>query len=339
MKLFIFGSTGDLVKRKVLPALQSLNKDNLEIVAIGRKDFTHEIYHDFVCEGDRCSPRFKKILKYIQVDFEKEDICEGNVCRDMFDKKQNNFIYISMPPWTIIKILLSLSKMKKEGFDFSILIEKPLGENLEQAIELKKIINENNLDVFLSDHYMFKKNVINLNKQKFEKLKIVSAEELGLEKRAGYYDSVGALKDMVQSHFLNIAFRLLNNPEKEFSDFEIKEYKKAQYLGYVKELGKESNTETFVKLKIKTKNKEFEFISGKKFSKKTSFLEIDNKKIELETGDNPYEIIFSDFFNNKKEKFPKIDEAILAWEIIRKIESQKTELKFYEDDSSYDLLI
>ena len=49
MKLFIFGSTGDLVKRKVLPALQTLQKKDLEIWAIGRRDITHEISKDFVC--------------------------------------------------------------------------------------------------------------------------------------------------------------------------------------------------------------------------------------------------------------------------------------------------
>ncbi|HTY44320.1 MAG TPA: hypothetical protein VMC80_03690, partial [Patescibacteria group bacterium] len=153
-----------------------------------------------------------------------------------------------------------------------------------------------------------------------------------------------ALRDMIQSHFLNIVFRLLENPEKEFSHFEIEEYKRAQYgngkdKGYAKELGKKSDTETFAKVRLKTKGREFEFITGKKFDRKTGFIEIDSRKIYLESAKDPYAHLFLDFFSQKKNNFATIDNSILAWEITEKIEEKKQKLEYYPENSSSEEII
>jgi glucose-6-phosphate 1-dehydrogenase len=337
MKLFIFGSTGDLVKRKVLPALQTLQKKDLEIWAIGRRDFTHEIYKDFVC-SNQYSIYFRKRLNYLKINFEKQNLCKS--CENILDKNKINYFYISMPPKYADKILISLSKLKEKGFKIKILIEKPFGENLKHAKILKKIIQEKNLekDIFLSDHYLFKKNILNAKKINAKKIKIISIEKLGLENRTTYYDNVGALNDMIQNHFFNILFKLLKNSKKEIKSLKIVDYIKAQYgnginTGYVKELGKKSQTETFVYLKLKTNKQEFIFITGKAFNKKQSQLKLDNKSLSLNSK-NPYESLFLKFFSEKKEFFPTISNAILSWEIIEKINSKKPKLKYYQKNSS-----
>lgn len=336
MKIFIFGSTGDLIRRKVLPALQSLRKNDLEIFALGRRELTNEIYRDFYCK--ECSENFKKRLKYKRISFEKEKISKS--CHDLFDRDKKNFIYISMPPNLIELILISMVKFKRQGFKLSVLIEKPFGNNFEESKKLKKLIDENKLDVLLADHYMFKKNVINLKKTNFKFLKITSIEEIGIEGRK-YYDKIGALKDMVHSHFFNIIFKLVE-PE-EFSSFKTLDYKRAQYKkgiggkGYNEEIGKKSETETCVKLKIKTKSKEFEFITGKGSNKKISFIKIDDQKIEIDTkGENPYILMFSDFFEGKRKSFPKIKNALFAWKIIEKINTKVPPLIFYPRGSSFE---
>ena len=337
MKLFIFGSTGDLVKRKVIPAFIKLKLNDLQIIALGRKDFTNETYENFIC-GDKCFKNFKNKPIYHKIEFNGEIICKK--CDELLDKSGNNFFYIAMPPNFIERVLIYLGKIKERGFKIKILIEKPFGENLGNAKNLKNMIIKKNLneDIFISDHYLFKEEVVGLKKMDFKHIKIVSLEEVGLENRI-YYDEVGTLNDMIQSHFLNIVFKLLKNPRKEFSDFEVLEYIRKQYgngkdSGYVKELGKKSNTETFVKVKLKTKNKEFEFITGKRFDKKIGFIEVNGKRISLESFKDPYAHLFLDFFSQYRKKFTTLNNSLLAWEIIERIESKKQKLEHYPEGAS-----
>ena len=336
MKLFIFGSTGDLVRRKVLPALQSLKKEDLEIIAIGRKELDKNDYCNFACD-DKCDDNFKKSIHYIKTDFNDGNFC--SVCSDFLDKDKTNYFYLSIPPKFFNELLVFLSQLKKKGIKVKILIEKPFGENLEYAKQLEKLIKNGDIedDVFLSDHYLFKKNIINLEKRNFKELKITVIEKLGLEGRTSYYDDVGALKDMVQSHFFNILFKLLDNPN-EIKSAKIINYTRAQYgngvdEGYVKELGKKSRTETFVFLKLKLEEKEITFITGKAFDKKFSELKIDEDSYSLDEGE-PYKLIISDFLSGNKTRFPTISNAILSWEIIEKISSNNPKLLYYKQGTS-----
>ncbi len=325
------------MKRKVIPAFIGLKLDDLQIIALGRRDFTDEMYEDFIC-NDKCFKNFKNKPIYHKIEFASEIIYEK--CEKFLDKSECNFFYIAMPPNFIEKILIYLGKIKKKGFKIKILIEKPFGENLVNAKKLKKIIIEEDLieDVFISDHYLFKEEVIGVKNFDFKYMKIVSLENVGLENR-NYYNEIGALKDMIQSHFLNIVFRLLKNPRKEFSDFEVLEYTRSQYgngkdEGYIKDFGKKSDTETFVKIKLKTKNKDFEFITGKKFDKKIGFIELDKQRVYIGSIKNSYENLFLEFFSQNGEYFATIDNSILAWEIIEKIELKKQELEYYSEGAS-----
>lgn len=327
MKLFVFGSTGDLVKRKVLPALQSLGRENLEIYALGRKDIRNKDYLEQVCDGDRCTPVFMDKIKYQKIDFEKEDICEGS-CLDLFNKDETNYLYVSLPPHLIEKVLKSVVKLRGIGFDMKVLIEKPFGDNSTTARNLKKIIEENDLvdDIFLSDHYLFKEFV---EFGDFEKMKIVSNESVGLEGRVGYYDSVGAVKDMIQSHFMNIVFKYVSDHENEFGDFEVLDFKRGQYRGYTGELGKNSDTETFVNLKFKTKNKVFEFVTGKGLDKKEFYIEVDGRRFDIESSGD-YERLFRDFFDHSKFNFADIERSVFSWVFVEKLEENLPDLFYYD---------
>ncbi len=322
MKLFIFGSTGDLVKRKVFPDLHHLNVS--EVIAIGRRNLEKQEYQELSCK--ECHIKFKEKLTYVKLDFESD----FKELEKHLDKDKINHFYISMPPKLLINILKGLIKLKQRKYKLKILIEKPFGENLNQAKQLEKLVKQNNLNIYLSDHYLFKQNIINLEKQEFKKIKIVSLEKLGLENRK-YYDDVGALKDMIQSHFLNIIFKLysLNNPK-------VKEFRLGQYKEYEREIGTKSNTETCAYLVLEQDNKEFELITAKAYDKKESYIQIDDKKIELDSG-KEYTRIFHDFINNKKHNFPTIKQALTSWRIITNIEKQKPKLKYYPKNQSTNL--
>src|SRR3989344_2238842 len=330
MKLFIFGSTGDLVKRKVMRALQELDKPELEIYAIGRRELDKEAYRNFIC-SDWCRPEFRKNLHYLKIEFDKFDF---NEFRGNMDKKEINYFYISLPPFMQKKAFLILDSISREGYKIQILSEKPFGGNLKEALELSKIINRSSLkkSFFISDHYLFKGGFPNLSGD-FRKIKIVSLEELGLEGRNSYYDSVGALRDMVQSHFLNLLMKNLNF-KVNLSEIKILDFVKGQYIGYEEELGNRSNTETFIYLKFNCREREFEFATGKAMDKKKSFIEIDNKRFEA-GEDNSYMEIFRRFFNSEMKDFPSIKDSILGWKIIEEIEklSEKRNLVYYKKGS------
>lgn len=324
--LFIYGSTGDLVKRKVIPALQKLNIQ-MKILALGRKELSNEEYKKIICKENECQKSFKKSISYHK-NFLEETTCKS--CYNSLSKKEINFFYIPLPPKMIKNALSQIMNIKKQGFKVKILIEKPFGENLSDAKKLKHFIGKNKLkkEILLSDHYLFKKNILLLKKKNFKKLKIISLEKVGLEGRISYYDEAGALKDMIPSHFLNILFKI--SPNLKLNKIKIVDIIRKQYRDYEKELGKKSNTETYVKIKMLIEGKEIEFETGKNFKKKESCLVIDGKKSESE-NENSYEKVFFDFLNENWKNFPPINKSIEAWKITEKIneEMKRRELLFY----------
>jgi len=337
-KLFIFGSTGDLVRHKVMKGLEGAGIKDLEIFAIGRRNLSREQYIELACVD--CVENFKQKINYINCELNEE--CFLKTLISLLKKDEINFFYAALPPALLKYLLKYIAILKKKGYKIKILMEKPFGENLKDALKLNTIIEKNKLkdDILISDHYMYKTPIKRLKPIEFKEIRMVALENAGLEGRTEYYETVGALGDMVQNHFLNVVFKLITKPKDEFKNFKITKYERGQYgdgknKGYVKELGKESDTETFVHLVIKTKKRRYEFITGKAFDKKISFIDIDNKRIDLLKLKEPEYIgIFKDFFALKKDNFPTIENSILAWRIISKIKKKKAKLFYYDEDSS-----
>ena len=337
IKLFIFGSTGDLVKRKVVPAISALRGFDLTVVTLGRKDHTDQSYRNFVCDGE-CDENFSDKHVYVKIDMENGVECQD--CLLHLDKKGVNYFYSALPPANIADVVRYLGRLKRDGYRIKLLVEKPFGTSLKDAVNLKKLIAKEKMteDVLVSDHYLFKKEVMARKPRAFKKLEIVSLEKVGLERRAGYYDGVGALKDMVQSHFFNIAFRLMKNPAKSFAVPKVLVYERGQYgdgkgsgkgHDYVRDLGKPSDTETFAHVVMKAGGREFDFVTGKMFVKKTGYISIDGKTIHFNSADNPYVRLLEDFFLGKKDHFATIDESILGWKLTEAIQKKTSKLSFY----------
>ncbi len=322
MKLFVFGSTGDLFKRKVIKALQEIK--NVEIIALGRKELSNEQYFEETCPT--CDEEIRKRTKYLAVNFSNKIQCVG--CKDHFSKEEINYFYIALPPSKIIETLEYIHSVKQTGHKIKVLIEKPFGANLEEANKIKNFIEREELeeDIFLADHYLFKENIRNMKHLNFEKLKIVSLEKLGVEKRA-FYDDVGAINDMIQSHLLNVLVKIIGFENLNLA--KIEEVKLGQYNNYIKEIGKDSKTETYVKLKLKLDHREIIIETGKNFPKKENYIEIDDKKIEIDNGKDAYLQMLEDFLDNKRDQFPSIEQAIECWKLVNKIKDKNSEITFY----------
>ncbi len=245
--LIIFGASGDLTKRKLIPALLELEKQNLlpdqfAVLGVSRTELSDEVFRSRMTEflpKEASSELIEKFLNrlYYQA-ISTADAYDYPVLRDRLftiAKENNipeNFIfYLSTPPslYEIIPKNLASVELNQADDGFRrLIVEKPFGTDLESAKEL----NRNLLDYFKEeqiyriDHYLGKETVQNLLVTRFSNgifepiwnhnfihhIEITSAESLGVENRGGYYDHSGAMRDMVQNHLLQLVGMVAMEP-------------------------------------------------------------------------------------------------------------------------------
>ncbi len=234
--LVIFGASGDLTKRKLIPALYKLYKQNLlpskfAVLGASRSVLTDEEFREKVDEflpTEENVGSFKKILFYQPVSTNKAEDFEPLKKRldeisSTLGIPGNYIFYLSTPPslYDVIPRLLWENKMSKSDKYFRrLIVEKPFGTDLESAkklnVNLLNYFDEN--QIYRIDHYLGKETVQNLlvtrfsngifeplwNQNYIERVEITSAESLGVEGRGGYYDHSGALRDMLQNHIMQL---------------------------------------------------------------------------------------------------------------------------------------
>lgn len=241
--IVIFGATGDLTSRKLIPAIYSLNNLNMmperfALIGAGRselttgefrnrmeqaltqseeKNLTHELISKFTRNFHFCSIDYSAPQDYEKLKSLITGICEKcNI-------DSNIIFYMATPPSLYQVVSNSLTGTglgsQAEGFK-RFIFEKPFGYDLNSGRELNKrlhgLITED--QIYRIDHYLGKETVQNLlvtrfangvfeplwNRNYIHHVEITSAENLGVEQRGGYYDSAGALRDMVQNHLLQM---------------------------------------------------------------------------------------------------------------------------------------
>lgn len=234
--LVIFGASGDLTRRKLIPALydlfiQKLLPPHFGVLGVSRTSMTDEEFrtraNEFLPEGEMRA-EFNNLLYYQPVDPSKgEDYPALKNRLESLNKnletRGNYIFYLSTPPslYDVIPIHLHDHGLSKGGNGFRrLIVEKPFGTTLSTArklnVELLKYFEEN--QIYRIDHYLGKETVQNMlvtrfgnsifeplwNHNYISRVEITSAESLGVEGRGGYYDSSGALRDMVQNHLLQL---------------------------------------------------------------------------------------------------------------------------------------
>ncbi|MCB9258315.1 MAG: glucose-6-phosphate dehydrogenase [Ignavibacteriales bacterium] len=243
--LVIFGASGDLAKRKLIPALielyhQNLMPENFAILGVSRTDYSDSTFrtemtesiNEFLDDKDiskKTINEFVKNLYYQPIDTSKADDYglvknKLNELNEKLNTNGNYIFYLSTPPSlyeVIPKYLAQQGLNKNQNRIRRLIIEKPFGYNLETAISLNKKLLEDYEEeqIYRIDHYLGKETVQNLfvtrfsngiyeplwNRNYVDHVEITSAESLGVEGRGGYYDNSGALRDMVQNHLLQMA--------------------------------------------------------------------------------------------------------------------------------------
>jgi glucose-6-phosphate 1-dehydrogenase len=262
--LIIFGATGDLARRKLLPALYNLAHEgalpeHFALVGSSRSDLSDEAFREMavaaVREFSRRTPDEKVLAKlfetarYVGGSFDQDSVYErlATVLPEVDAQAGyalNRSFYLSTAPEffpIIVKQLGAHNLNDAEGADVRVIIEKPFGTRLHEARELNQIVLGvfEERQVFRIDHYLGKETVQNVlalrfangmfeplwNRNYIDHVQITASEDLGIGTRAGYYDKAGALRDLVQNHMLQLLTLLCMEPPVDFSADEVRDEK------------------------------------------------------------------------------------------------------------------
>jgi glucose-6-phosphate 1-dehydrogenase len=253
--LVIFGATGDLAHRKLLPALYNLAHEGalperFELIGVARRSQTDEEFRTAARESiERFSRRRPDSdvldgllgdMRYVRGTFDDPNVYSqlGRTLGE-FDARAgsplNRIFYLSTAPefFPVIAGALGAAGLNEaEGAECRIVIEKPFGYDLASArslnAEVLSVFDES--QVFRIDHYLGKETVQNLmalrfanalfepvwNRNYIDQVQITAAEDIGIEGRAGYYEHAGALRDLVQNHMMQLLALLAMEPPAAF---------------------------------------------------------------------------------------------------------------------------
>jgi glucose-6-phosphate 1-dehydrogenase len=243
--IIIFGATGDLTKRKLIPSLYHLYAEgkldkSFSVLGVSRREMRDEDLRKNLKAGvkefgkgefdEKIWKTFSEGIFSTDVEYDDKDSyrrLKEKIEKIDTDRKTggNRLFYLAIPPEAYGTVVTNigeagLHKKKKNSNWTRIIVEKPIGYDLSSAVELNNNIGEvfSEDEIFRIDHFLGKETVQNLlafrfangifepiwNRNYIDHVQITTAETVGVENRAGYYEKSGALRDMVQNHLLQV---------------------------------------------------------------------------------------------------------------------------------------
>lgn len=298
--LVIFGITGDLSKRKLLPALYHLLSqgqlpEDTTILGISRRPLSSDelleqvelcvLEKDNVCDPEGLR-RMQAALQSVQLDpSAPDDFARLQQVLDSLDEegKRDRIIYMSIPPDAYAPIVQRLGEHGLNDDRTRLLIEKPFGYDLASAESLIGLLAEHYTErqIYRIDHYLAKETAQNLltfrmhnpifthlwNNEHIAQVHILASESLGVESRSDFYEKTGALRDLIQSHLMQLLAMVLMDIPGSMESHDIHLSKqcfleqlaaanpmqavRAQYEGYTDEVDNPASTiETYAKVRL-----------------------------------------------------------------------------------------
>lgn len=247
--IVLFGATGDLAKRKLFPALYSLYCDGylperFAVIGLGRRELDRQAYHEHIQNAleefsrHHVSSNWEKFIAhfyYSRLDIhDAHDYAElSNLITGLEEEYQirgNRLFYLAIAPeffGPVAHQLKGSGLLESQGWK-RLIIEKPFGHSHASAEELNNQLSQvfKEEEIYRIDHYLGKEMVQNIqvirfansffeplwNNQYIDNIQLTSSETVGVETRGGYYDKVGALRDMVQNHMLQMVTMIAMEP-------------------------------------------------------------------------------------------------------------------------------
>src|SRR5882724_5002561 len=235
--MVIFGASGDLTKRKLIPALCNLAQNNLlarqfAMIGFAYAQMTTEEFSKQFATSPVDPATWEWLVQriyYVQGDF--ADASAFSKLKEQMDQCEkahgthgNKFFYLGVAPKFFAVVVKQLGDAgltdEKDGHYARVIIEKPFGRDLDSAIQLNKDIKQTlkETQIYRIDHYLGKETVQNLmvfrfgnsifepiwNRHYIDNVQITASETVGVEQRGGYYETSGALRDMIPNHLFQL---------------------------------------------------------------------------------------------------------------------------------------
>ena len=255
LDMVIFGGVGDLAMRKLLPALyMAYLHGNLpaatRIISTGRQDFDRKAYlahvedhsRSFIASAnfnDKTWDGFLALLEYVRLDVQAAP--DFSALAQASPAGHQRVFYLSTAPALFTTICDKLAASNLVDANARVVLEKPLGHDLDSAIEINEAVGKHFAEsqIYRIDHYLGKETVQNLMVLRFgnsileplwrapniSSVQITVAEEVGVGSRAGFYDGTGAMRDMVQNHLLQLLCIVAMEPPTSLSPDAVRDEK------------------------------------------------------------------------------------------------------------------
>jgi len=286
--LVLFGATGDLAKKKLFPALYNMARSGFlttDVIGVASTKWNHEEFVNYAFDSikntvkapdDKVLEFLDKHLDLVVGKYEEQGLYDNLAKR--LEGKKNIVIYLAIPPSAFEMVTRGLHNAGLMEF-VRLVVEKPFGRDLKSAIHLQDsleaVLPEER--IFRIDHYLGKESVEDIlvfrfansiwepvwNHRYISSVQITMAEDFGIEGRGAFYDGVGALRDVLQNHLLQVLALIAMEPPSEINAHNMEDEKlkifraiaplnpesvvRGQYVGYLDEPGvkEHSDTETF----------------------------------------------------------------------------------------------